>query len=106
MTDRSPGGLNRANGTGPPVPKSATPRLVTRAARKANNEERHIARTGRPGKADIHKLRADYRLLCKVQAPIAHAFWALEQRKVQLADRLANEGVKPFCRPRKPGFQP
>jgi hypothetical protein len=57
-------------------------------------------------RARVRRLRAEYQLLCKVQAPIERAFWALEQRKVQLADQLANEGIKPFCRPRMSGHQP
>jgi hypothetical protein len=48
--------------------------------------------------AHIRRLTAEYRRISAVQAPIELAFWSLEQRKGQLADRLANEGVKPFCR--------
>ena len=51
-------------------------------------------------------MRAEYRLLCEVQAQIERAFWAIEQRKGQLADQLANEGIKPFCRPRNSGHLP
>jgi hypothetical protein len=57
----------------------------------------------RPGKPDIRRMRREYRLLCEAQAPIERVFWQLEQRKGQLADQLANEGVAPFCRPRRAG---
>ena len=57
-------------------------------------------------KSDIRRMRREYRLLCEAQAPIERVFWELEQRKAQLADRLANEGASPFCRPRGSIFEP
>ena len=57
----------------------------------------------RPNKPDIRRMRREYRLLCEAQAPFERVFWQLEQRKGQLADQLANEGVAPFCRPRRGG---
>ena len=46
-------------------------------------------------------LLREYRLICRMIRPIERAFWQLEQRKGQLADQLANEGVRPFCEPRR-----
>jgi hypothetical protein len=104
------------DGVGPPGPESATPRRQTEAARKSTDDDAApIVHPPKPGKADLRRMRQEYRILCQNQAPIERAFWALEQRKGQLADKLANEGIKPFCRPRdsghppskrKPGFQP
>jgi hypothetical protein len=66
-------------------------------------EQRQLARETR---ARVRKLHAEYRLLCDAQAPIERIFWQLEQRKGKLADQLANEGVAPFCRPRRGGQGP
>jgi hypothetical protein len=85
--------------TGPPGPENATPRLDTEAARKVNDDRQHIVHPRRPGKTDVRRMQREYRLLCEAQAPIERAFWRLEQRKGRLADRLANEGIAPFCRP-------
>ena len=57
-------------------------------------------------KANIRQLRRDYQLLCQMLKPIERIFWAIEQRRTQLADQLANEGVPPFCTPRRSIFEP
>jgi hypothetical protein len=41
-------------------------------------------------------MKEEYRLVCAVQAPlerVLRVFWELEQRKGQLADQLANNGI-------------
>jgi hypothetical protein len=84
-----------------PLPKK-TPRLSPEAARKVDDDDRqHIAHSQRPDKSDIRRMRREYRLLCVAQAPVERVFWQLEQCKAQLADQLANEGVAPFCKPRR-----
>jgi hypothetical protein len=89
-----------ASGAGPPGPENVAPRLDTEATHKVDDDDiRPIVRSKTPGKADIRRLRQEYQLLCRMQAPIERAFWRLEQRKGRLADRLANEGIAPFCRP-------
>ena len=40
------------------------------------------------------KLRGTYNLLAASQVPFASVFWAFEQRKGKLADKLANEGIE------------
>jgi hypothetical protein len=35
---------------------------------------------------------AEYHLIAALQGPFEVVFWALRQRKVRLADKLANEG--------------
>jgi hypothetical protein len=83
------GGGNKSVNGGEPIDQS-----LPLAARIVNTRAR------------VRRLRAEYQLLCKVQAPIERAFSALEQRKGQLGDQLANEGIKPFCRPRRSGHPP
>lgn len=39
------------------------------------------------------RLRLGYHLLGALQAPFGGVFWAIEQRKGRIADRLANKGV-------------
>ena len=93
-----------ASGTGPPGPENATPRLDSEAARKVDDDDgEHIVHSQRPDKPDIARMRREYRRLCEIKAPVERVFWQLEQFKGQLADQLANEGVAPFCRPRRGG---
>jgi hypothetical protein len=75
-----------SSGTGPP-----------------EDDSQHIVHFQRPDNRDIRRMRREYRLLCEAQAPVERVFWQLEQRKGQLADQLANEGVAPFCTPRRGG---
>ena len=58
--------------TGPPIKRSAPELRITGAVRNL-------------------RLTVEYHLLCLVQAPFEFVFWALEQRKGRLADKLANE---------------
>lgn len=39
------------------------------------------------------RLRAEYRMIATLQRPFEFIFWALEQRKGRLADKLANEDM-------------
>jgi hypothetical protein len=54
------------------------------------------AKRSAPGRritgAASNLLPIEYHLLCVVQAPFEFVFWALEQRKGQLADKLENDG--------------
>ena len=66
---------------------------------------RLIPHGGPPRKRDIRRLRAEHRALCQMLAPIEQIFWEIAQKRAQIADKLANQGVVPFCRPasgRKP----
>ena len=96
-------GGQMSSGTGPPGPEKATPRLDSEAARKVDDDDgEHIVHFQAPDK-DIARLRQEYLALCEAQAPFERIFWQIEERKGQLADQLANEGVAPFCRPRRGG---
>ena len=100
--------------TGPPG--NAAPWRRNQGGQSVDLSVRHSLPTARPHKnktlsrrADkdkIRRLRLEYQMLSEVQAPLERAFWRLEQRKAQLADQLANEGVAPFCRPRRGGCPP
>ena len=100
-------------GVGPPGPQNdCAPGGQAGGGTKSVNGGEPISQSLPPPARDVNtrarvrRLRSEYQLLCKVQAPIERAFWALEQRKGQLADQLANEGIKPFCRPRNSGHAP
>lgn len=43
-------------------------------------------------RARVRRLRTELQILCKLHAPIERAFWALEQRKGQLADEFGERG--------------
>ena len=85
--------------------QKATPELETRAQRNVEllDDAVSLPPAIAQCKSDVRRLASEYQLLCEAQAPIERVFWELEQRKAQLADRLANEGAAPFCRPRRCG---
>jgi hypothetical protein len=39
-------------------------------------------------------LLSEYRFLSALQSPFGAPFWALEQRRARLADKLANMGIE------------
>ena len=89
-------------------PPNAAPGRQTRAQRNVELLDDSVSLPSAIAqcKTDIRRMRREYRLLCEAQAPIERVFWEIEQRKGQLADQLANEGIKPFCRPRNSGHPP
>ena len=89
-------------------PPNAAPELLTPAQRNVEllDDSVSLPSAIAQSKTDIRRMRREYRLLCEAQAPIERVFWEIEQRKGQLADQLANEGIKPFCRPRRSGHPP
>ena len=97
--------LPEVNGPGPPV-NDCAPGGKTGGGTKSVGggpigQSLPLAARDVNTRARVRRLRAEYQLLCKVQAPIERAFWAFEQRKGQLADQLANEGATLYCRPRR-----
>jgi hypothetical protein len=45
-------------------------------------------------------LLLEHRLVAALQLPIGELFWAIQQRKSSIADRLGNLGVAEFAQPR------
>lgn len=87
-------------GTGPPNPENATPRL-DEAARKVDDDDRQdIVQSKKTDNADVRRLLAEYRSLCRELAPLGRRFWELEQKRARIRDLLANLGAA-FCRPRR-----
>jgi hypothetical protein len=94
--------------TGPPVNNRA-PGGETGGA-KSGRDERIVAPQIPPQSSDVNAKRgirggresllvAEYRVLCALQAPLERAFWAVTQRRAQIADRLANLGLAEFAEP-------
>jgi hypothetical protein len=97
--------LPEVNGPGPPV-NDCAPGGETGGGTKSVNGGKPIeqslplAARAVNTRARVLRLRSEYQLLCKVQAPIERAFWALEQRKGTIFF-LEKKGAMPFRRPRR-----
>ena len=51
--------------------------------------------TNLAGRLEELRLLAEYHFWAALQSPFTLVFWAIEQRKARIADRLANWGSKP-----------
>ena len=62
---------------------------------KAQSSKRSAPQgTNLAGRLKELQLLAEYRLLNSLQAPFGSVFWAPEQHKGRVADKLANKGIK------------